>query len=64
MLEKQIDMPNDWIKGFSAACDLLIADIAIDRYGIGNMCSQWTADQVGEDMKQRLVEAWNAGKTN
>lgn len=58
--EKPNDMSDEWLKGFMAACDLLIADKELDHYGIGNMCSQWTAVDVGEDLKQRVMEAWNA----
>ena len=53
-----------WADGFKAACDLLIADQMLDRYGIGSMCSQWTASEVGEDLKTRVMEAFNARKTD
>ena len=64
MLKKPNEMSDDWLRGYLAACTLLIADVDRDKYGIGNMCSQWTADEVGEDLKQRVLEAWNAGKTD
>jgi hypothetical protein len=57
--EKPPNMPDDWLRGFAAACDLLIADMNLDRYGVGNMCSQWTAEEIGEDLKTRVMEAWN-----
>lgn len=64
VLEKPKLMSEDWLRGYRAACDLLIADKVIDRYGIGSAFSQWTADEVGEDLKERVMEAWNAGKTD
>lgn len=64
MPEKPKFISEDWLRGYRAACDLLIADAVIGRYGIGNMCSQWTADDVGNDLKQRVMEAWDAGKTD
>jgi hypothetical protein len=57
-----INVNDDWLAGFNAACDLLIKDIEIDRYGIGSMCSQWDAEDVGQDLKERVMEAWDARK--
>jgi hypothetical protein len=53
-----------WVNGFNAACNLLAQDVTKDRYGIGSMCSQWTADDVADDLKARAMEAFNARKTD
>ncbi len=47
-----------FIQGFNAACDLLRrdSDKEIDKYGIGNMCSQWTAEDVADDLQTRIEE--------
>ena len=60
--ERPVDMTDEWLAGFNAACELLIKDMDEDRYGIGNMCSMWTAADIGDDMKQRVMEAWDARK--
>lgn len=49
-----------WADGFNAACDLLKADVEKDRYGIGSMLSQWTADEVADDLRARIMEVFNA----
>lgn len=51
-----------WVKGFAAACALLKADKEDDKYGIGNTLSMWGADDVADDMLERVGEAW--GKFN
>jgi hypothetical protein len=38
-------------KGFLIAMELLRDED--DRYGIGNMCSQWTAGEVADDLLER-----------
>ena len=43
--------------GFRAACELLREDMQEDKYGIGNMCSQWTAAEIADDLESRMNEA-------
>lgn len=49
-----------WANGFNAACEMLSADMVADRYGIGNMCSQWSAEEVANDLKSKIMDAFKA----
>lgn len=41
-------------EGFKAAVDLLKS--SDDLYGIGSMCSQWTTEEVAEDLNSKLIQ--------
>jgi len=52
MAEAEDPEPSAFKRGFLAAIEM-IRDKE-DKYGIGNMCSQWTAEDVANDILERV----------
>ncbi len=48
---------DEFMKGVEYVCQMLRDDERTenDKYGIGNMCSQWTASEVADDLLQRVM---------
>lgn len=51
----EFDKRLSFINGFKAACKILRDDSVNDFYGIGSMCSQWTAEDVADDLESYLL---------